>query len=177
MQRRRVLALLAATAASGAGCLGPVTDEPGDPLATAVEYSLSNETDEPYRVRLFVLDEPPTALRVSREDGSVDAVELADGGPPRGTFDDAVAVEPADEHVDSRRVRLDPRSGVGGSFEEVTPGSVVVYAVEFVDRRAPLRSYGVFACSEDDEEASIDLRIRADGGVDAGVACGRSVVI
>lgn len=178
MHRRHVLAVAAVAGASGAGCLGSITDGPGDGTPTVdVEYSVSNETEEPYRVRLFVLEEPPTALQITREDGSTDAVDLVDGGPPQGTFEDAVAVEPAGEHVDSRSFRLEPGSGVGGSFEDVPSGPTVASAVEFVDRRTPLRSYGVFTCSEENEEMSVTLRVRADGGVDSGVACGRSVTI
>lgn len=173
MYRRHFLAV--AGSASVAGCLGSIEDGSDGGTAPVVEYSLSNEAAEPYRVRLFLLAEPPTALRITREDGSVETVELDDGGPPEGAFEDAVAVEPAGDHVDSRSHRLEADTGVGGSFEEVTPGPTVASAVEYVDRSNPLRSYGVFACSEGDEEMSVTLRIRSDGGIDSGVACGRSV--
>lgn len=152
-----------------AGCAGAPAETPTDELA--IEYQVSNEGSSTVEVLLAVAPTPLEGVRVTFANGTVREYAVGRIGElPPGTVGDATTLDLIGEEPQTRRLSVQPRTGFGGTFENVTGEGVAVYTVRRPGAGVVFRGWGEVRCSGSGR-MRIDLRIDADDTIAAGVAC------
>jgi hypothetical protein len=162
--------VVALAALALAGCLGAPAVGTGEGLA--VEYQVSNDAATDYEVRLAVTPDPFDGVRVTFENGTGRTYDVGRIDQlPDGALGNATALEPLGEDVQTRTLTVDARTGFGGTFENVTDPSVVLYTVREADGNVAFRGWGGVRCPPADDRLRLELTIHGDDSFDAGVTC------
>lgn len=165
--RREYCAVLAGTTTLGlAGCTG-LSDGTHD-----VEYVVSNDGDTAQAVVLTVLASRDSRVRVTFDDGETttqDADELAVVfGDEWGRI---TAVEALGDVLDERDHRVSAGGSERGEFEDVDSGASVIGWATPEAGPPPTNGFGSMWCSEGTDIVDLNVRIRADGAMEARASC------
>jgi hypothetical protein len=155
-----------------AGCSG-LTDRP-TPQSPERELSVSvsNDHDDPYRIRVTVV--PPTVdgLEVTYENGSTRLFDVSSvDALPQGATRNATAISPTDGDGQSWAATVQPGTGLGTTIERIPANATVVYFVVPTRTSPQVRGAGVVRCSADTESTHLSLQIRPDGSLHSAVLC------
>jgi hypothetical protein len=152
-----------------AGCLGaPAQNSDG----LAIEYQVSNGAATDYDVTLVVAPDPFDGARVTFANGTRRTYDVGriDQLPP-STLGQATEIEPLGDTVQTRTLAVDTGTGFGGTLENVTEESVVLYTVQGADGDIAFRGWGGVRCPSSADRLRVEVSINANETFNAGVTC------
>jgi hypothetical protein len=150
-----------------AGCAGaPAAEEGG-----ALSVSLANEDDVAYTVTVSVVPPDVDGVTVTYENRTERRFDVGSAAAlPEGTLRNATAVAADGEGARVETYRLDPESGIGGTYD-VPRGSTVVDVVQQGTGPGSVRGVGVGRCAVSVDVTALSVTVRADGSLHTGIEC------
>jgi hypothetical protein len=154
MRPRPLLGLVVlALALAVTGCAAPTDQQSG----RNVSVSLSNQAPVSYEATVFLVTNPIDGVDATYQNGSTRQFDVAtvDALPP-GALSDATNVSIRGPEVQRHQFDLPPRSGVGATYQHVSPNASVIHTT--AASGGSLEGWGVSSCSpSSDLELTIEI--------------------
>lgn len=137
-----------------------------------VEYAITNDGDAVQEATLTVLASRDSRVRVTFDGGETTTRDADDLAVVFGDeWGRITNVEALGDVLDEREHRISPGESESGEFEDVDSGASVIGWASSEAGPPPMNGFGSMWCSEGTDLVDLNVRIRADGAMEARASC------